>query len=87
VADSPFYPGPRVNTADFDFFRMHGGHRRGAPNYSGGEIDELAGEVSRKLDAGRDVFVYFNNDYKGYAIENASALKDAVAAKRGGEGA
>jgi uncharacterized protein YecE (DUF72 family) len=86
-ADSPFHPGPRVSTADFDFFRMHGGHRRGAPKYSDGELDALAGELAQKLDAGRDVFVYFNNDYQGYAIENALALKDAVGARRGGKGA
>jgi len=85
AADSPFYPGPRVRTADFDFFRMHGGHRRGAPNYGPGEIDALARDVAESLGADRDVFVYFNNDYNAYAIDNALALKRAVAQKVGGE--
>lgn len=85
AADNPFYPGPRVRTAGFTFYRMHGGHGPEAPRYSDEELGALAREVASELDEGRDVFVYFNNDYKAFAVENALALKRIVAAKEGGK--
>ncbi|MHB8895502.1 MAG: DUF72 domain-containing protein [Candidatus Geothermincolia bacterium] len=83
AVDSPFYPAPRPETADFTFFRMHGGRGSSAPLYDGREMEALAVEVSRVLDERRDVFVYFNNDYRGYAVVNALALKDLLGVKDG----
>jgi uncharacterized protein YecE (DUF72 family) len=80
-ADMPFYPGPRVRTADFSFFRRHGGRGARKPLYTKGEIRKLAGEVERELTDGRDCFVYFNNDFGGYAIRNALELKSMVQEK------
>ncbi|MBN1955156.1 MAG: DUF72 domain-containing protein [Anaerolineae bacterium] len=31
------------------------------------------------VEGGLDVFCYFNNDVEGYALENASRLKELVA--------
>jgi uncharacterized protein YecE (DUF72 family) len=72
---------PQVNafqthelTADFTFVRFHGGTRGSNGNYSHAELDEWA---ERLAAWGRevDVFAYFNNDWEGYAIENALYLK------------
>jgi uncharacterized protein YecE (DUF72 family) len=57
-------------TADFTFVRFHYGSRGRNGNYSHRELDEWAGRLadwSREA----DVFAYFNNDWEGYAIENA----------------
>ena len=77
-ADSPVFPSPRITTADFAFFRMHAGSGTSSPKYTKKELKKLTGEVGEHLEAGRDVFVYFNNDYKGFAIDNALTLKDLV---------
>ena len=43
-------------------------------NYSHRELDEWADRLERWC-AEVDVFAYFNNDWEGYAIENARYLK------------
>jgi len=81
TADSPFYPGPRVITSDFVYFRMHGGRGARKPSYSPEELSALAAEIDGHLRAGRDAFAYFNNDYNGYAVEDALALRKRLAEK------
>ena len=57
-------------TADFTFVRYHYGHRGRNGNYSQSELDEQLRRLKRL--AGRaDLFVYFNNDWCGYAVKNA----------------
>jgi uncharacterized protein YecE (DUF72 family) len=61
-------------TTDFTYVRFHAGSRGRNGNYSHRELDEWA----ERLDRWRrvvDVWAYFNNDWQGYAIENASYLK------------
>jgi uncharacterized protein YecE (DUF72 family) len=72
---------PQVNafqthelTADFTFVRFHGGTRGANGNYSHAELDEWAERLER-WSSEADVFAYFNNDWEGYAIENALYLK------------
>ncbi|MDD5748021.1 MAG: DUF72 domain-containing protein [Actinomycetota bacterium] len=77
-ADRPFCPGPREVTADFCFYRMHGGYGREAPGYSTRELKNIATEIALHLEAGRDAFAYFNNDYEGFAVKNALDLKSLI---------
>jgi uncharacterized protein YecE (DUF72 family) len=72
---------PQVNdfqahevTADFTFVRFHGGTRGANGNYSHAELEEWAARLER-WSSELDVFAYFNNDWEGYAIENALYLK------------
>ncbi len=61
-------------TTDYTFVRFHGGTRGRNGNYSRSELDEWAGRLdrwSKKV----DVFAYFNNDWEGYALKNATFLK------------
>lgn len=64
---------PREITADWMYFRMHGNHYRGS--YSKQVLSGLARRISKHLDAGRDVYAFFNNDEQGYATQNAMDLK------------
>lgn len=71
-------------TADFTFIRFHYGRRGRRGNYSRTELDEWADRIagwSRR----RTVFAYFNNDWRGFAVDNAIYLKRKLA--RAGVGA
>ena len=72
VADRPEIHGFQAHelTADFTFVRFHAGTRGRNGNYSHRELDEWAGRL-RRWNEEVDVFAYFNNDWEGYAIENA----------------
>ena len=52
--------------------RFHGGVRDG--NHSDEELKRYAREIEQYLKAGLDVYAYFNNDWHGYAINNALTL-------------
>ena len=83
AADSPFRPGPRDVTADFVFYRMHGGHGRQAPSYGQKELRALASEIAVHLAEGLDAFAYFNNDYGGVAVKNALSMRAMIEEKAG----
>jgi uncharacterized protein YecE (DUF72 family) len=57
-------------TADFTFVRFHHGSRGRNGNYSHAELDEWCDRLERFAREG-DVYAYFNNDWEGYALENA----------------
>jgi uncharacterized protein YecE (DUF72 family) len=67
----------REPTADFVYVRMHYGHRGRGGNYSRRELDAWAEQVRRWRET-HEVFVYFNNDWNGFAPRNARYLRRAV---------
>lgn len=75
IADSPNYPKAEVVTADFIYIRMHGSKILFASKYAKEELKELAQKIQNWSKQGFDLYVYFNNDFHGYAIENAKELK------------
>jgi uncharacterized protein YecE (DUF72 family) len=75
---------PEVNTfqtheltADFTFVRFHGGTHGAGGNYSHRELDEWAVRLER-WSREVAVFAYFNNDWEGFAIENALYLRERL---------
>lgn len=76
---APRLPDADVTTADFSYVRMHGDQRMYSSKYSEQTLNEWAEVVSRWVSEGQDVFVYFNNDIHGYAVEDARALRQLVA--------
>ena len=60
-------------TAAFTYVRFHSGSRGRDGNYSHAELDEWAERLSAWSDD-VDVFAYFNNDWQGFAVENARYL-------------
>lgn len=75
IADSSRYPKAKSITADFVYVRMHGPQTMFGSLYSSEELNELARDIGEWLSSGLDVFVYFNNDFHGFAIANARELK------------
>jgi uncharacterized protein YecE (DUF72 family) len=69
----------RITTAPFTYLRMHRGQEpRGG--FRREEIRAWAGQVRALAAAGKEVFVYFNNDWEGFAIRDAEALKQLLPA-------
>lgn len=66
------YPYHEAVSADFVYVRLHGSKRLYASKYSRQELEAWA----RKIKAwDRETFLYFDNDYQGYAVQNAIELK------------
>ena len=66
-----------VLTAGFTYVRFHAGREGGNGNYSHRELDDWAERLSGWSEQG-DVYAYFNNDWEGYATENAVYLRSAL---------
>jgi uncharacterized protein YecE (DUF72 family) len=62
-------------TAGFTYVRLHAGAHGG--NYSHAQLAALKRRVEGYARSG-EVFVYFNNDWEGYAVENARYLRNAL---------
>jgi uncharacterized protein YecE (DUF72 family) len=65
-------------TGDLAFVRFHWGERGRRGNYSDAELREWAPRV-RDHAAGKDAFVYFNNDWEAFAPRNALMFERLLA--------
>jgi uncharacterized protein YecE (DUF72 family) len=65
-------------TAPFVYLRMHGPDpdHLYAGSYADADLSWWADRVREWAGAGRDVFVYFNNDGHGHAVRNADRLRE-----------
>jgi uncharacterized protein YecE (DUF72 family) len=72
-------------TADWTYLRFHGPDALHAP-YHGDYGPERMARWARRLrpilDAGHDVSAYFNNDWSGAAVRDATLLRSALAPDR-----
>jgi uncharacterized protein YecE (DUF72 family) len=74
IGDHPKWPfQARELTADWTLVRLHHGHRGRRGNYSESELDEWARRIAQ-WSRRAEVFVYFNNDWEGFAVANAVSL-------------
>jgi len=78
LSDKPGSEIEDVRTADFMYVRRHGpgGDYRCA--YTAAAMKRLAANVRSWASAGRDVFLYFNNDYAAQAVKNARQVLAAL---------
>jgi len=65
----PYY---ETITANFIYIRLHGSQKLYTSDYSDEELIELANKI--KL-WNKYTYVYFDNDYMGYAVKNALKIK------------
>ncbi len=70
------FPSYEIVTADFVYLRLHGSKRLYASCYTAEELRTWALKIKQWA---CDAYVYFDNDYKGYAVSNALHLKDILA--------
>ncbi len=63
-------------TTDWAFVRFHSGTRGRRGNYSDSELREWAGRI--RAWPVREAFIYFNNDWEGFAPQNAIRLHELL---------
>lgn len=78
IADSPRYPRRNVLTAPFTYLRFHGREQLFASCYTRSQLVQEARTIRRYARQGLDVYVYFNNDARGYAVQNARLLRQLL---------
>lgn len=71
---SSHYPLAREVTADIAYIRMHGPDKLFASKYTTEQLGEWADYIRQISKQVQRIYVYFNNDFHGYAIENAKEL-------------
>ena len=74
MADWPAFADDLPVTSDFVYIRRHGKGGNYASCYSPGDLKKDASRIERYLRDRKDVFMYFNNDFRGYAPRNAREL-------------
>jgi uncharacterized protein YecE (DUF72 family) len=65
---------PPLATASFVYLRFHGPEDLFASAYSLQDLSAWAAQIRSWLSARLAVYAYFNNDWHGYAVENARTL-------------
>lgn len=73
-AQSSRYPGVRKVTASIAYLRLHGPEKLFSSSYSREQLEDWAQYIRKISKKTKKVYVYFNNDFNGYAIDNAKVL-------------
>ena len=71
-------PVNKMITADFIYIRMHGPGDLYGSKYTTYQLKKVADNIKKWKRKVKQVYVYFNNDTKGYAVENAHKLRQLV---------
>jgi len=69
------YPYIEEDTATFIYIRLHGSKKLYSSEYSEEEMQAFAQKIR---DWSKDTYLYFDNDYGGYAIKNARRIKEIL---------
>jgi uncharacterized protein YecE (DUF72 family) len=73
---------PPIQTTDWVYERFHGPNALEEPYhgaYPRPHLRKVAARLNAVLDAGQDVYAYFNNDWYGHAVKDAKYLRDQLA--------
>lgn len=75
IHDHQDAPSPEKITTDFVYLRFHGPNGDYQSKYSKEELENWKLKIKNCRQQDLDVFVYFNNDFQAFAIDNARQLK------------
>ena len=65
---------PLIATADFAYIRLHGSKELYTSSYSNTELNRRAKKINRIQGNLKEIYVYFNNDARAFAVRNALVL-------------
>lgn len=69
---------PRITTCNTVYIRLHGPGKKYKGNYDARAIKLWASLFAGWKGEGKEIFCYFDNDEKGYAVRNALELKEQI---------
>jgi uncharacterized protein YecE (DUF72 family) len=72
------FPNGEAVTAGFIYLRFHGREQLYASDYSETDLKLYAEKIISWRNEGKEVWVFFNNDYHGFAVKNAERLREIV---------
>ena len=75
ISDTPRYPYAEVVTANFSYIRLHGHTALYASDYTKDQLTHYANLIKKWSKNNITSYVYFDNDFSGYAVKNALQLK------------
>jgi uncharacterized protein YecE (DUF72 family) len=84
LSDYPRCTVDEPNATGMIYVRRHGPGGRYRGCYAPEHIARDADRIREWLNRGRDVYMYFNNDIEGYAVDNAAQLIETVQKKQPG---
>ena len=83
VFDMPSLQCPLVATADFAYVRFHGSEGLYSSCYSDEEMADWAKRLASLAETLKEIYIYFNNDIGGYAVDNARTLRSYLVGEAG----
>lgn len=75
-------PVDNANNVPLVYLRRHGGIGNYQGSYTPTQIQRDAESIQRWLAEGREIYVYYDNDVEGYAIDNSRQLIEATERKK-----
>jgi uncharacterized protein YecE (DUF72 family) len=78
AGQSSRWPQIRQITANVAYIRMHGPEKLFSSSYSSEQLNEWVTYIDSMPKYIKRVYVYFNNDFHGYAIDNAKEIYSLV---------
>jgi uncharacterized protein YecE (DUF72 family) len=66
---------PEEITSSFTYIRLHGPQMAYTGSYGPAELKSWKTKINNWMASNKSVYCYFDNDEKGYAVEDAKALK------------
>ncbi|WP_316847172.1 DUF72 domain-containing protein [Pedobacter psychrodurus] len=78
IYDLAGHQSPILATANFVYIRLHGPGEKYQGTYSRSDLERWAKMCNNWLNEKKDVYLYFDNDQKGYAAFNAMKIKKMI---------
>jgi len=73
---------PVMSTASFVYIRLHGPGKKYSGSYTDTALKEWSRQIKEWTAAGKDVYLYFDNDQSAYAPHNAIKLLELLNSNR-----
>jgi uncharacterized protein YecE (DUF72 family) len=75
IFDMPGFTSPMEITTDFSYVRFHGKGELYSGSYPDNDLADWAAKLHQASAALKTIYIYFNNDAGGYAVQNALTLR------------
>ncbi len=76
VFDLPAFTCPLLYTSDYMYIRFHGSDSLYSGKYSEKVLSDWAAGIAAIAEKLNYVYIYFNNDVSGFALDNAATIRD-----------